>query len=98
MEMDAILDQVKQAAGLFEAYHVTTIKGFRRDNQGTERPITVEIWDAGAAPEPSRRDARYFVQAHDDRGRSAGGNSAATVEAAIAKVHWGNLDRGAPSG
>ena len=86
-----ILSDIEQAGSLDEAYLVTTVKGYRRDERDIPQLITVEIWDAG--PAPGRNPARYMVLARDDWGREAIGEAAATVEEAIALVPWGDLDR-----
>src|SRR3954447_23212043 len=84
-----MLKQVKAAAGLDEAYHVASFKGYRPTKQGGAFEVTIEVWDSG----PMRRDSRYVVRALDERGRTATGIPSSTLADALAAVQWSELDR-----
>ena len=87
-----VIEHLKRVGGIFAAYQVTTFKAYRRDKAGVEREVTVEVWDAG--PDSPRR---YSVVATDEKGRQAGGNSHISLQAAIAMVHWWDLDKDPPA-
>jgi hypothetical protein len=84
-----VLELVRKSAGLFEAYRGTTFKGHRDAADGGTRLVTIEVWDAG----PGAEGARYHVVAADERGRTATGTPADSIEVALAVVRWGDLDR-----
>ena len=83
------LETLKKLAGIFEAYHVTTFKCYRHAKSGGDQEVTVTITDAG----PDNTYTRYHVEARTADGRAASGNGAATVQNALAMVHWPELDR-----
>ena len=79
---------LKKAGAVFEVGAVTTFHCARRSKGGDEFMITVEVYDAG--PDSS---ARYIVTAKRKDGKAAtSGNSHERLDAAIAMVHWGELD------
>ncbi len=79
---------LKKTEAVFEASAITTFHCVRRSKDGDEFKITVEVYDAG--PESS---ARYTVTAKRDDGKaSTSGNSHEQFDAAIAMVHWWDLD------
>ena len=86
METAELLRQVKEAAGLSEAFELTTVRGYRTDAQGRLWEITVEIRDRGEASA-----ARYYVIATDDEGRTTTGSPAESLPAALATVMWSEL-------
>ena len=88
MDAGEMLELVKTHAGLYEAYHVTTFKGYREAKDGGAWGVTVEVFDAG----PGARGDRYHAVATDDRGRRATGDPSDSLDAALAAVHWGELD------
>jgi hypothetical protein len=71
-----------------EAYHVTTFECYRETKDGRNQRVEVRVLDAG----PEAAKLRYSVYATSEDGKAATGNSAETVELAMALVHWGNLD------
>jgi hypothetical protein len=83
------LETLKKLADFDEAHTlIATIRGYRRNDVGAGRPITIEVWDMGEGP------ARYSVRAIDENGRLlARGNPHDNVYAAIRAVHWGDLDK-----
>ncbi len=89
MDPSEMLAQVKEAAGLDDAYHVTTFKGYR-PIEGTGAALTtVEVWDRG----PGAGASRFTVLARDELGRSATGAPQATLDQAMAAVPWSDLDQ-----
>jgi hypothetical protein len=89
MDPIEMLKQVKAAAGLDEAYHVSRFKGYRPTKQGGAFEVTVEVWDSG----PHRKDSQYVVRAVDEHGRMATGIPRSTLAEALASVQWIELDR-----
>jgi hypothetical protein len=75
---------------LTEAYHIhSTYVGYHRKPDGTTTKVTVTVYDAG----PARSGYRYHVDAIADDGARTMGNPAASIEAALGLVHWGDLDK-----
>ena len=91
MDMEEVRQQIKQKGKFTQLHHVATFKGYRDNEQGRTRWVTVEIWDAGP-------DAhyRYRVIATDEDGRKATGNGGDTISQAIFTTHWEDLDRDRP--
>jgi hypothetical protein len=88
MNIDEVFRELKESGGIFEAYHVATFRGSRKKPNGSTEEVEIEILDRGAA----QRD-RYACSVMSESGKTATGNDAPTVEVAIAKVHWQDLDR-----
>lgn len=88
METAETIQKLKKAGGCFELYHATTFKGYRNDEKGNVREVTITILDEGA-PSPTR----YHVRAQDEKGRAATGNSNGSLDAATAITHWSDLNR-----
>jgi hypothetical protein len=89
MDTAELLRQLKDAAGLSEAFEVTILRGYRTDAQGRLWEITVEIRDRG---EPSA--VRYYAIATDDEGRTTTGSPAESLPAALASMAWSELGGG----
>ena len=83
-----MLAQVKEAAGLDEAYHITTFRGYRPTKGAGAALTTVEVWDRG----PHAGTSRFTVLAHDELGRSATGDPQTTLDRAMTAVQWSDLD------
>lgn len=82
------LAKLKEMSGAFEAYHRMSYVCHRTRRDGTIDRIDVDILDAGP-----HEPLRYSVHARSKvSGKTAGGNSHASLEAALALVHWGDLD------
>ena len=79
---------LKSRGGIFELYHVTTYEGHRGTADGGEERVTVKILDAG----PGARAGRYHCIVESESGRRATGNPNDDPHAALADVHWRNLD------
>ncbi len=88
MDVAELLGRVKSAAGLFEAYEVRTVTGYRNAKDGGVQEVTIQILDAG----PDFGGHRHQVIATDEQGRSAAGNPMDSIGDALAVVHWSNLD------
>jgi hypothetical protein len=86
---DAI-DQLKQVPNITHAYHVMAFVCYRNAKGAPNQRVRVEILDAG--PDPALASRRYMVWARSENGKFASGNSADTVQAALALVHWYKLD------
>jgi len=82
------LAALQNHANFFELYQVTTFTGYRKTKQGDNQEVSVDLLDRG----PDHPSARYTVTATAKDGRSAGGNDSASIEEAIAIVHWYKLD------
>jgi hypothetical protein len=83
------LNFLKKTNTFFETYHVTTLQCYRNTKAGGVQEVRVEILDAG----PDYSGGRYQVHATTKDGKAASGNSMADIEAALAVVHWGDLDK-----
>ena len=84
----AALDQLKEH-GFFDPYHVTTFRAFRPEKGGGgQREVVIEIADDGPAS-----PHRYRVVAFDEYGRKAAGGPADSVDGALARTRWSDLDR-----
>jgi hypothetical protein len=82
------LNFLRKVANVKEAYHLLTFKCYREAKDGHMQEVLVEVLDGG----PEHFSARYRVIVSAE-GKSASGNSFNSVEAAIATVHWGDLDK-----
>jgi len=89
LEIDEMLEMVKKASGAAELYHVTTFRGYRPDEKGNQREITIEVLDMG----PGHLAGRYTIVAEDKQGRTATGNGDDSLDVALHIVHWDELDR-----
>jgi hypothetical protein len=83
-----LIDTLKKFGGIFEAYHKTTFECYRHSDKKGDRKVIVDILDAG----PSSPGTRFLCVAHNEDGKGTSGNSAATIEEALAVVHWYKLD------
>ncbi len=81
-------EKVKKYTGAIEAYQISEFEIYRRTKDGKDQMVTVRIMDAG--PDSP---VRYLISAHSDDGKSASGNGDNSLDAALATVHWGDLDR-----
>ncbi len=92
MDQWELLRRLKQASKASELYAVTQFVGYRQDpdgEPGDQIAFQIQILDAGPeAPAASR----YVIVADDDDDRMTTGGEAESVEAAIAAVHWHELD------
>ena len=91
MEQAEILAHLKAAGTFFEVFEVRTFKGYRHDQAGDVRDITVEIRDGGVGD-----PLRYHVVVTDDYGRSVTGKGGVPLGGVIAAVPWDELDREPP--
>ena len=91
MDTDDTIDLLKRASKCSELAQLTTFRGYRTDERGGEREVTIRLYDAG--PDPAVAHIRYAVVAEDEEGRLATGNEAPTIDQAINDVHWDALDR-----
>ena len=87
MEFEA-LNFLKIVPNVKEAYLRITVKCYREAKDGHMQEVLVEVLDAG----PEYSGARYRVVVSAE-GKSVIGNSFDSVEAAIATVHWWELDK-----
>jgi hypothetical protein len=76
--------------GFLEVFEEHTFRCYRRDKDGNLQKVTLTVLDAGPNGDS---DLRYQVLATTAEGYVASGNPDATLDAALAIVHWENLDR-----
>jgi len=76
--------------GFLEVYEEHTFRCYRHDKNGNLQRVTLTVLDAGPT---SDSDLRYHVLAATAEGHVASGSPDATLDAALAIVHWGDLDR-----
>jgi hypothetical protein len=84
-----MLNELKKIPDLSEVYHKTTFKCYRNAKKGGMQEVLVEVLDGG----PENQTTRYSVIATTPDGKRASGNSSSSIAAAIAMVHWWNLDK-----
>jgi hypothetical protein len=84
-EIDMI-KQIEKAGDLFEVMKITTYRGYDKE---TQQEVKIEVQDMG----PDAGETRYSVVASlvDKPEKFTSGNPAASVDVALAMVHWGNL-------
>ncbi len=90
MNPNDVLPKLEKQGGLFEVYHVSTFRGFRKAKDGTVQEVEVQILDRGEAVDPH---LRFICEAISSDGRRAIGNSADSVSVALSIVHWYDLDK-----
>jgi hypothetical protein len=73
---------------ILEAFHVTTFRCTRRDDNGAAMEVLVEILDAG----PGAGLARYVVEVTGENEEYVATNPAESIEAALALVPWHELE------
>ncbi len=88
MNIEKIAAQLKKDANLTEVCHKTTFVGYRKDKNGNNQEIEVDILDAG----PIRPEYRYTCIARSEDGKMATGNPDSSIEMTLLHVHWINLD------
>lgn len=87
--IDELLAAVSRNADLDDAAVVTIVEGERRQESSSPRTVRVELHDRGE----SAGQLRWSVVASDkETGAWATGNPAATLDTALATVHWFDLD------
>jgi hypothetical protein len=82
-----VLESIKAKAGLYEASHVATFAGLRKDRNGAIHDVTVEVRDAGRTAPPGRRYS--IVATSRDRMTTARGDE---LETTLAAVDWSELE------
>ena len=89
-DIESIRDLLVQRAGLSEIRReVARFQCNRRDKDGSDRNVIIEILDAGPGGDTA---SRYTVWAFDEGGRIALGNGGATIDEAIEVTQWHKLD------
>ena len=85
-DRNAVVDILK-GYGNGEAWTVTTFGFVRVSETRSEYMVTVEVHEhVGSSP-------RFSIIATDEDGRKTSGNSNDSLHAALATVHWGDLDK-----
>ena len=86
MEIDkAKVRGVLKSCGFSEIYDKTSFWGYRKNNEGIEQELTVDMLYS------AEHDHYYcFVKTKD--GREASGNPHSDLDLAIGGVHWNQLD------
>jgi hypothetical protein len=85
-----LLDLIKRTSGAFDVSQVTTYLAYRKDPDGVEHPIKIEVHDSG----PAEPDQRWQVIATNlETGEDASGTNAASLGAVLATVQWQDLDK-----
>ena len=88
---DEILGELERVGGLTELARVHTFRGYRLRPDDEIVEVTVEILDRGEG-----YSGRWTVSIEDDMGNGADSEPEDDLQAAIAGVHWVELD--APPG
>ena len=76
------------ASGCFEVFQVSEYRGSRIRKDGTHQQVTIRILDRGATGE----HPRFHVEAEADDGTRTTGFPAHSLEGALKKVRWDDLD------
>lgn len=84
-----VIDKLKRLGDLNAVYQKHVFECHRRAKDGSDQVVTVVILDGGPNVESG---LRYHVSATTPDGRGASGNGNASLDAALATVHWGSLD------
>ena len=84
-----VTDILLKIPGFFETYRKKTFTAARHRKDGGEEMVTIEVTDGG----PSAEDTRFSCVATSAGGKVCSGNSASTIEQALATVHWWELDK-----
>jgi hypothetical protein len=82
-----VLESIKAKAELYEASHVETFTGLRKDKRGTVYEITVEVRDAGLTAPAGRRYS--VIATAGDRMTTGRGDD---LELTLAVVDWADLE------
>lgn len=89
IEDEQVLDVLRlQISGVLQVQLKKEFLVRRNLKNGDVQKVTVEILDAGPNVDPQRR---FKCIARAENGRTAAGNSAKTIETALALVHWWDL-------
>ncbi len=83
------IETIKLLSRATELYHLSTFVGYRENDRGQTKRLTIVVWDAG----PLEPDTRYRVLARDDEGHEALGKAHERLDEALAIVQWSDLDR-----
>ena len=85
-----VLEMLKLTADgrILDAFHVTTFRCMRRDDNGAAMEVLVEILDAG----PGAGLERYVVEVTGENDVFVATNPAESIEAALALVPWHELE------
>jgi len=89
MDNEEIMKRLKEVGGFFEVSYKTTFVGYRRNKDGREQEVLVDIFDHGAGT----GDSRYFCVATSEDGEVVTGNPSSNLELTLSTVHWYNLDK-----
>jgi len=87
MDILDVLESIKAKARLYEASHVETFTGLRKDTNGAIYEVTVEVRDAGRTASSGRRYS--VVATSGDRITTARGDD---LETTLAAVDWSDLE------
>jgi hypothetical protein len=90
MDTNEIMSFLKGIADISDVAHKTTFRCFRKAKDGTEQELIVDVYDHGTTVDSG---VRYYCRATSENGNTAHGNSAKSVEEALAILHWSELDR-----
>jgi hypothetical protein len=90
MDGHEAIRRLKNHADIFEAYEVRTFQCYRHSQDGSVQEVEVKIMDAGPDVDAG---VRYSVVATSEDGKTASGNSAESIQTALAILHWYELDR-----
>jgi hypothetical protein len=87
MDTLTVLESIKSKAALYEASHVETFTGLRKDKQGRVYEIIVEVRDAGLTAPDGRRYS--VIATAGDRMTTGRGDD---LELTLAAVDWAELE------
>jgi hypothetical protein len=84
MNNEEIMNTLREVAGLFGIYHVTTFRGLRNNSKGTTQELTIDILDS---------EGQYTCIVTSDDGKKTTGNPGSPLDLVLRTVHWADLDK-----
>ncbi len=89
MNEDEIINYLNNNGGCFEVYHKTSFTANRKAKDGTTQQLDIDIFDAGSTV---NQDIRYYCEARTKDGKTATSNPVQSIQEALNKLRWYDLD------
>ena len=81
-------EHIKEMSGCFEVLQVSEYRGYRIKKDGAHQQLTIRIFDRGSEGE----HPRFHVEVESEDGIRTSGHPAHSLEGALKKVFWEDLD------
>jgi hypothetical protein len=79
---------IKEASGCFDVFQVSEYRGSRIRKDGAHQVLTIRVFDSATESE----HPRFHVEVEADDGARTTGHPAHSLEGALKKVAWEDLD------